>query len=167
MKILEYMKSIEKHAKEHGLEPSLVAAICMQESSGDPFAHRFEAEWRYYKDIDSFARKCRITADTERAAQAFSYGLMQIMGSVAREKGFSEALPKLFDIDTNLRFGCMHLAGFLKKYNQNMDQAIASYNAGSPRLSLAADGKYVNQYYVDRVLAFKRAIEGTYPPKGG
>lgn len=157
MEILKYAIQVQQHARENGLKPSLVAAICTQESGGDPYAQRFEPAWTYFKDVEAFAKKCRISVDTEKAAQAFSYGLMQVMGSVAREAGFSQSLPRLFDVETNLRYGCGHLKKFMVKY-QNEQQAIASYNAGSPRL--LESGKFVNQHYVDSVLTFQQSFLG-------
>lgn len=157
MPILKFVIQVQQHAKENGLQPSLVAAICSQESAGDPYACRYEPEWHYFKDVAANAKRCRISEDTEKTAQAFSFGLMQIMGSVARERGFIDALPKLFDVDINLHYGCMHLKAFLDKH-KNEQHAIASYNAGSPRFT--EDGKYVNQLYVNKVIAFKQSLLG-------
>jgi soluble lytic murein transglycosylase-like protein len=154
MMVLRYRNEIRKAAADFQLKPSLVAAIVTQESAGDPFASRFEPAWRYFKDVSLYARKCRISEETEKAAQAFSYGLMQIMGSVAREHMFIEPLPKLFDVETNLHYGCKHLRKFLDLHKTE-ERAIVSYNAGSPRI---LDGKYVNNHYLEMVLLYKTQL---------
>lgn len=169
MLILKYRLDIQTAAINHGLQPSLIAAICMTESSGDPWSMRFEPEWRYYLEVEEFARKSRVSVDTERAAQAFSYGLMHIIGSVGRQHSREEAasgeipllapsdsLARLYSIGINLHYGCRHLKKFLDRLNQNELDAVAAYNAGWPRRT--AGGDYVNQRYVDTVFEFKREL---------
>jgi soluble lytic murein transglycosylase-like protein len=59
-----------------------------------------------------------------------------------------------------LRYGIRHLLKFYTKYGDWPD-ALAAYNAGSPRK--AADGKYLNQSYVDKVLKFWTQFERHIP----
>lgn len=135
-------------AKEAGVDVRLALAIAETESAGDPLAVRFEPRWKYYFDVPQFAYRNRITQDTERALQSISWGLMQVMGSVCRELHFVDSLVKLGnDPALGAKYGCLKLAQLMKKYPK-LEDAIASYNAGSPR---KLDGKYVNQEYVDRV----------------
>ena len=130
-------------APQYSLPPNLVRAICEVESSFNPWAWRFEPQYKYLVGD-------RLTmTTTERMGQMCSWGLMQVMGGVAREAGYRDAFPNLCDPDVGLNYGCKHLAKFYAKH-LNWPDAIASYNAGSPRHNLA-DGGYVNQIYVDRV----------------
>jgi soluble lytic murein transglycosylase-like protein len=54
---------------------------------------------------------------------------MQVMGSVARELGYTQELPKLCQLETGLIYGCKKLAECLKKHPALPD-ALAAYNAG-------------------------------------
>ena len=130
-------------APQFSLAPNLVRAICEVESSFNPWAYRYEPQYKYLVG-DKLTM-----SETERIGQMCSWGLMQVMGGVARESGFRGYLPQLCDPNIGLNYGCKHLAKFFTKY-LNWPDAIASYNAGSPRKNLA-DGGYVNQVYVDRV----------------
>jgi soluble lytic murein transglycosylase-like protein len=70
-------------AAAHALDPALVCAICEQESAWDPFALRYEpAFFDRYVAPQLAAGKISVT---EAHARAFSWGLMQVMGQVARE----------------------------------------------------------------------------------
>lgn len=141
-------KIITEEADLAGVDARLACAIAEVESAGDPLAVRFETHWKYYFDVPQFAFRCRVSQDTERTLQSCSWGLMQVMGSVARELGFLESLIKLSDPRIGAKYGCMKLAQCLKKWPKKLDDAIAAYNAGSPRVF---EGRYVNQAYVDKV----------------
>jgi hypothetical protein len=121
---------------------ALVTAICLVESSGDEWAMRYEPRYKWLVGTED-----TLTA-TERTGQMISWGLMQVMGGVARQYGYQGPLPKLCDPVTGLNYGMTHLQHFRTMYASWPD-AIASYNAGSPRRS--ADGTYLNQSYLDKV----------------
>ncbi len=143
--ITQAIKNIIKiRAEEFGIDPDLITAFVIVESSGNPRATRYEAN--FYKH---YIVPMGIKDSAEAMGRATSYGLMQIMGQVAREKGFKGKFEELFDPATNLFWCLKHLKGFIKKYAPNLDDAIASYNAGSPRKDEL--GKYRNQVYVDRI----------------
>lgn len=136
---------IKSTAIEFGLSWELVHAICVVESSMDPYSFRHEPQYKYLYHRDPSSS----LSPTERIGQMCSWGLMQVMGAVAREHGFTGHFPRLCDPQVGLRYGCLHLSKFQAKYSNVLD-VIASYNAGSPR---RADGEgYVNQKYVDKVL---------------
>ena len=139
-----YDALIDRVAREHGLEPALVRAVVQVESGGDPWAVR--AEPAFYR---TYVQPMNLS-DTEERARSISWGLMQIMGEVARELGFAgKYLSALCDPETGLRYGCMHLKRFLDRHG-TVERAVAAYNAGSPRM---ANGRFVNQDYVDKVMA--------------
>lgn len=147
---LKVNEIIVNKAKEFAIPEGLLRAIVKTESSGDPFAIRYEPHYRWLYRAEEFANKFYVSVPTEEKAQKTSWGLMQVMGAVAREKGFrGRFLSELCDPEVGLEYGCKHLKGFYNRYG-NWKDAIASYNAGSPRKK--DDGTYVNQYYVDKVM---------------
>ena len=164
---------IESAAARHALPALLIAAIVQQESGGNPWAWNPEPHYRYLWDVRRRAPFRQLSSaeisserppadfpviagdrDQEWWAQQASWGLMQVMGAVAREWGYREPyLPALCDPETNIEYGCRHLLGLRQRHfrGHGWSGVIAAYNAGSPRLG--DDGKYVNQQYVDEVNA--------------
>lgn len=158
---MKLSESIEAHisliCKTEGVDRDLVKAIVMKESAGNTWAVRYEPAWKYFADVQNHALKTRISFETERTCQAMSWGLMQVMGSVCRELLYEGDLTKLCQEDIGLTYGIRKLRTLLKKHMIQND-AIAAYNSGFPRLR--ADGKYMNQAYVDGVNAFLKIIKG-------
>lgn len=142
-------------AKASGVSPLLAVAVCEVESAGDNYAMRYEPNWKYAFEVEKFAKLNRITAETERQLQCFSFGLMQVMGTVARELGHMGPLVKLTDPYIGAKYGCLKLAK-LSAVLKSTDDVIAAYNAGSPKMT--ADGKYVNQHYVDKVNSYLKPV---------
>ena len=140
---------IQKYAALFKVDPQLVGAIVLTESAGDEWAVRIELHWQYYLDVAKHARANHVTETTERALQACSWGLMQVMGSVAREHGWTGPLQRLCEPSLGLRYGCKHLAKFIVRHKGNQNDAIAAYNAGAPVKSM--DGRYKNNDYVVKV----------------
>lgn len=143
------LREIKKAAKLRRVEPELIAAIVSAESGGDTLANRYEAHYRYTLDEARFARKNRISLDTEIINQKTSWGLMQVMGGVAREHGYFGPLVKLTNPKLGLRFGIMHFTKFIDKYD-DIPSAISAYNQGGAYKK--RNGKFKNQAYVDRIL---------------
>ena len=139
------------------IDSSLILAIIKKESEGKPWATRFEPgfyRWlsRRVTDVVVGGAEFFVTKETELICRATSYGLMQILGQVARERGFDEPyLTALCNPYLGVQYGCKQL-GFLGKRHNNLLDVVASYNAGSPRR--AANGEYVNQEYVNDVLVY-------------
>jgi soluble lytic murein transglycosylase-like protein len=96
-----------------------------------------------------FAEKLKLSVLTEETMQCSSFGLMQVMGFVARELQFEDHLTKLLLPDIGLYYGCTKLKSQLQRYGGNEMDAIAAYNAGSVRKE--SSGMYFNQRYVDKV----------------
>jgi soluble lytic murein transglycosylase-like protein len=145
---------IDAKAEEFGIESSLVEAFCMTESTFNIRATRYEAN--FYKNYIQPMLAHNAIDPKEALGRATSWGLMQIMGQVAREKGFKGEFEELFDPEIGLKYSLRHLRNFIEHYEPNLDDAIASYNAGSPRKG--KDGKYVNQSYVDRIHKYQNQI---------
>lgn len=95
-------------AAQHSLDPALVCAVVEQESSWDAHAMRYEPAFRarYVTPLG--------LPPTEEIARSISWGLMQVMGQVAREHGFcGKFLSALCDPATGLDIGCAALAAKL------------------------------------------------------
>ncbi len=77
-------------AGKYNLPENLILAIIDVESGGDPWAIRYEPAF-YTRYIVGKPTKVfgPVSKETEQKARATSWGLMQIMGQVARERGFS------------------------------------------------------------------------------
>lgn len=146
--VQQFIEIVQEMAAREGIDPDLACAIASVESSWNPWAVRFEPAWKYTLTPEIFGERLGITLLTEKSMQSHSWGLMQVMGSVARELGFRGPLQMLCDPRTGATFGCKKLRSFLDKYGSEKD-AIASYNAGGPR---RYEGMYVNQGYVDKVM---------------
>lgn len=155
MLLPEIASLIQTAALAQGLDPKLISAIVLMESTGNPWLTRYEPNWKYFYFQEYFAKTNRVTIQTETIMQATSWGLMQIMGSGARELGFSAEMPRLILPENSLLYGCKKLKKLSVKA-QNQNDLIAAYNAGSARKN--ADGSYVNQDYVNGVNRFLSAF---------
>lgn len=131
-------------------DPALVAAVVWQESNGDPWAYNPEPAYRYLWDVKRRRPFRRPTPaelraktppadfqtlagdpDQEWWAQQASWGLMQVMGAVARERGLrAPYLSILCDPVLNLREGTAILASLIHWSGGEISQALAAYNGG-------------------------------------
>lgn len=159
-------------ASAASLPAALVLAVIECESSGRPGAWKPEPQYRYLWDVrrkrpfrpltpaeikselapDDFPGWPGEGQEKEWWGQQASWGLMQVMGAVAREHGFAGRMhPDLCVYpEENLRRGCSYLAACMRRWG-TVERAMSAYNAGSPRP--AAGGGLENQAYVDKVLA--------------
>ena len=105
---------------------ALVLAVCEHESSWETYAVRYEPGF-YARYIEKMTG---LTA-TEKTMRATSFGLMQVMGQVAREKGFSEKyLTALCDPVFGLTYGCKKLKECLDRENGDVRAALLRFNGG-------------------------------------
>ncbi|HUT41566.1 MAG TPA: lytic transglycosylase domain-containing protein [Gammaproteobacteria bacterium] len=95
---LHLLKQVHYEARRASLDPELVLALITVESNFDRFA----------------------------ISTAGAQGMMQIMPFWLDEIGHPE--DNLFDIATNLRFGCTILSIYLKRERGNLHKALARYN---------------------------------------
>lgn len=152
--------TIKSIARDFDLPWELIEALATVESSLNPWALRYEPQYKYLHLLDDRSQ----LSSTERVGQMCSWGLMQVMGAVAREHGFKGYFPQLCDPIVGLRYGCLHVTKFRAKYGQWSD-VIAAYNAGSPRREPTNPGSYVNQFYVNKVLTIWNGLEVSIPLK--
>jgi len=146
-----YKQLIIKAARKHGINPQLVAALVKKESGFNSDAMRYEKGYRWLFDAPLYAHKLGITEASEVLMQSCSWGLMQVMGAVAREAGFHYPLFKLTRPDLGIEFGCRHFARQFERYH-DLDKAIAAYNGGHG--ALLKNGSFSNAGYVNDVRQF-------------
>lgn len=134
-------------AKENELDPALVCAVVEQESNWNPSAIRFEPGFyktyleRYWGPMESLGSGSKVPYLT------FSFGLMQVMGQVAKEFGYHDDLIDLLvDPEKALQIGCKVLSSKLKKANGNVENGLLMWNGGGnkkyPQEVLARISKY-------------------------
>lgn len=115
----------KQKAQDYGLDPTLVCAVIEQESGGDPWAIRFEPAF-YEKYVASMGLN-----PTEAYSRSFSFGLMQVMGEVAREVGFKgKWLSALCDPETGIDVGCRVLKLKLQKAKGDVARGLQFWNGG-------------------------------------
>lgn len=159
--VLRWAREITVAAERYDLPPEIVAAMVHQESAGDPRAMRHEPSWRYwYTAHGSLAAPRGVSLPTERMQQATSWGLMQVMGAVARELECAE--PFLSELCCNaalgLDLGCAYLAKLRRRFGSEIERAVSAYNAGSPQ---PRDSKQWADYVVPimgRAADYRRAL---------
>ena len=148
---------IKPFADQYEIDKDLILSFCFVESSCNQNATRYESNF-YKTYIQPLLIKQSITPK-EAIGRATSWGLMQIMGQVAREKGFKGQFEELCTPSVGLFWSLKHLKHFIEKYPDCLNDAISSYNAGHP--NKRDDGRYRNQAYVDRVHFYLDKIKET------
>ncbi len=110
---IKYAPLFSGEAQKHGLDPYLLVALVRQESV--------------------FAR--------EALSPAKARGIMQLMPTTAKRVARQLKVPspsrtQLYDPPLNIRLGSQYFADRLEQFNGEVDQALASYNAGPDRVTL-------------------------------
>jgi len=142
MPIQTLQSLVKDRATAAGLDPALVCAVVEQESDWNPWAIRFEPAFkRHYIDA------LNLNNVTEEIARSISWGLMQVMGEVAREEGFKDPLPSLCNPETGIAAGIEHFSRKLKQAKGDVSKALLLWNGGG------------NPHYPSQVLARKSKYE--------
>jgi len=105
------LRSIHRAAKQAGLQPGIVLAVIEIESRFDRYA----------------------------ISSAGAQGMMQIMPFWKKEIGHPE--DNLFDLETNLKYGCTILKHYLDRSDGRIAEALARYN-----------GSYGKFWYPEKVM---------------
>jgi len=130
----------QKAAEAEGLDAALVCAVVEQESGWNPWAMRYEPMF-FAKYVAPLYTNNKVGA-TEAYARGMSWGLMQVMGQTAREKGASSLyLSTLCDPAVGLALGCRILRQKLDASGGDARKALLAWNGGA------------NPDYADEVLA--------------
>ncbi len=138
-------------ARQWTLDPILLEAQILVESSGNPYAFRYEAAFyhQYLRGKPEWI--------VWGPLAACSYGLLQIVGAVAVELGFSGAPTELFHVPTNLFWAGKKLAALKEAVlDHHPEGMLAAYNGG---LGGNRQPPYRNQDYVQRVLDQKAFLD--------
>ncbi|HKV25533.1 MAG TPA: lytic transglycosylase domain-containing protein [Candidatus Acidoferrum sp.] len=119
-----------KAAASQSLDPALACAVIEQESAWNPWAIRYEPAF-FAKYVANLYTNNKISA-SEAYARGFSWGLMQVMGQVARELGFDAPfLAELCAPDANLAVGCKLLRKKLDAMDGDVTRGLLAWNGGS------------------------------------
>ena len=148
-----FQSHVFDNSNKYEIPAELINALIMVESSGNPYAMRYEDHYRWLYNVDQIVGSMGLHRDTEVQAQKTSWGLLQVMGAVARELGCKKRfLTYLLDPKIGIEYGCMHLKNLYNRHG-SWERAVSAYNFG--HVSYAENGKFRNQRYVDRVMEFK------------
>ena len=144
----------------------LALAVTEQESAFDSWAWNPEPKYRYLWDVlmnkpfrkltpaedaseippMDFKSYHGVPVDAEWWGQQASWGPMQVMGAVARERGFmGRFLSQLCDPEIGIEIGCRHLGIYLRRFKDPFP-TLEAWNGGP-----GAVGK--NPKYAREVLA--------------
>jgi soluble lytic murein transglycosylase-like protein len=125
----QLIASARKAAAAQALDPALVCAVVEQESAWNTWAIRFEPAF-FAKYVASLYTNNKVTA-SEAYARGFSWGLMQVMGQVARETGFDAPfLAALCDPEQGLVTGCKVLRKKFDVTAGDTTRALLAWNGG-------------------------------------
>ena len=103
---LRYSEYVRVHAREHGLDPALVAAVIYQES-------KFRSD---AKSSSGAIGLMQITPETAR-------------GIAIRTHGSMFHTSDLYNPEINIRYGAWYLKNLFEKYGSE-ELVLAAYNAG-------------------------------------
>lgn len=145
---------IVRVATAYGLDPQLLTAQVLVESSGEAEAFRYEP---------AFFRRYVQGHPTAKAAKfgplaACSFGPLQIMLETACEIGFLGQPWDLFTPAIGLEWGAKYFAALLTWAGGDVARALAAYNGGKGG---NVTPPFRNQAYVDKVFAQWRRLKET------
>jgi soluble lytic murein transglycosylase len=126
---IRYDRELVAAARKDGLDPALVAALILQESTYDPAA----------------------------LSRAGARGLMQVMPatgrSIARDKGVGFRRAALHDPETSLDFGTHYLRKMSERFGGDVEKVLAAYNAGPHRVDAwtAARGPQSAEEFIESI----------------
>lgn len=133
-------------------------ALIRQESGLRPRARRYERRLNKPDPRDGDVPE----HDDGPLEDDASYGLMQILGSTARDYIGKPVVPGLWAASMsfawlfrpmiNVAIGCTHLAVLLNETDRDVARTLARYNMGWRGDHTMPDGSLRNQAYVDAVL---------------
>ena len=144
---LRYKEEIVRYSGEYGLEPWHLAAVVRCESSFNPKAE----------------------------SNAGARGLMQIMPETGKwlagkfGEGESYTDDALFDVDTNLKYGCWYLRFLKEKFSGDLRTVTAAYHAGQGQVQswvnsalYSDDGLTVERIPFDSTATYVERVETAY-----
>jgi soluble lytic murein transglycosylase-like protein len=156
----EWDRLISVNANFRKIDANVVRAIIQQESKQNRYAVRYEPGWEYLLNPGHYAAWNGTTEATEIELQKMSWGLGQLMGSVARELGHEGPMGQLFDPAVNIALICLKIKNIMHQAKTDLKEDIFScYNGGLGSLLNKKD-EYPNQEYVNSCLEHYKTIGG-------
>jgi soluble lytic murein transglycosylase len=145
---LRYSEYIRVHARQHRLDPALVAAVIYQESKFDTSA----------KSSSGAIGLMQVTPDTAH-------------GIAVRTGGDAFNTNDLYNADINIRYGAWYLANLFAKYRSE-ELVLAAYNAGQGNVDRwRANGEPIQfaetRAYVKRVEHLRTVYRGAWAKELG
>jgi len=144
---LRYDAIVTGHARNHDLDPALLAAVIYTESKFDPDAR----------------------------SEAGAVGLMQLLpdtarGIAIRTGGDRFVVADLVDPEINVRYGSWYLRNLLDRYDDELRTALAAYHAGPGNVDRwRARGGEIEfpetRAYVDKVMGLVGVYARAYPER--
>jgi soluble lytic murein transglycosylase-like protein len=116
-------------AAKYNLPQAIVCAIVERESGWNPWKVRYEPAF-YEHYVEPLWIRGMVKDNSEAHARSISWGLMQVMGQVAREMRFTGELASLCDPAIGLEYGCRVFMSKLSACAGDVALALASYNGG-------------------------------------
>jgi hypothetical protein len=155
--LIPFRSEIEHVADSFALPPSLLAGIIQEESRFEPWAARVEPHYKRKSIVQAGSRNWSKryrnlpTYETELDDRSRSFGLMQVMGQLAREQGFAGRYLSEMHLPMNaITHGAKRFRELLDRYRGDTLSAISAYNQGNNR---KRGESFVNARYVYRVCA--------------
>jgi len=136
-KELEILPIVNASAEKYNVPPALILGHIKQESAFNQKAYR-----------------------AEPSIGDASIGLMQVLLGTAHEFSPNATEADMYDPAFNIDVGTAYIAKNLNRYNGNVLDAIAAYNAGTARKN--SDGKYVNSQGVTNVQSYVDKVSANY-----
>lgn len=137
----QWRELIEAKSQELNVDRIILASQIWTESAGVPKAYRYEHLFTWFLHPTRgplHDSRLSTTANRQNAEhllgsdefnfQSASHGLLQVMGSVARELGYDGTPKDFYDPATNVHFGCLKIKQCLKQANGDMRNALKRYN---------------------------------------
>jgi soluble lytic murein transglycosylase len=136
---LHYGEFVRVHAREHDLDPALMAAVIYQESKFDPKA----------KSSSGAIGLMQLTPETAH-------------GIAVRTGGSAFHTADLYDADINIRYGAWYLHNLFKKYGSER-LVLAAYNAGQGNVDRwRANGQSIQFAETRAYVARVERLKGVY-----
>ena len=127
----EYSEAVDKYSEEYNVPKSLAWAMMYRESN---------------------------LTSPEKANSAGAVGPMQLTPIIAKEYGVD--FNDLKANDTNIQYGIRYMGDLLKRFNNNVPQAVAAYNMGPTAVRRRGiDQNYETASYAHFVPKYQKAIK--------
>lgn len=131
----------------------LVAALIETESGGNPHKAFYDSDHTPLEKPVQWAEKLGLPTNTERMYQRTQWGLLQIYGTVARQRGFDlPYMTLLCQPAWNLEVGLRQLEWLIPQVHSE-DDLIVAWRYGPPKQRSSGGSAAAEQAYLAQVKA--------------